>query len=106
MRRYLIIALIFLFIAAFALVALATPIATATAPSWNEHSDLMTILIGMLITLVCFFMIRTLAKIDRNQSRLFEKLDALSSRVDTLQGEHNVMRSLCSVRKTSAERPD
>jgi len=106
MRRYLISALICWAIAAFGLIALAAPAATAPAPSWNEHADLMTIVIGALLSLVCFFMVRTLVKIDRNQSQLFERLDMVCKQVDTLQGEHNVMKSLCSVRKASMERPD
>ncbi|MCK9362142.1 MAG: hypothetical protein M0P74_00845 [Syntrophales bacterium] len=100
MRRYPILALILLtmaamFLASMSAAAVPSPF-PAASPSWNEHADLMTILIGVLITLVCFFMVRTLAKIDRNQGRLFEKLDVVCKQVDTLQGEHNVMKNFCS----------
>lgn len=65
------------------------------APSWFEHVDLMQIIIAGLFILVCGFMVRTIKKIDANQARLFEKLDALSEDFYTLRGEHNAMKARC-----------
>lgn len=102
----IILILIVLAWAMAAMAALAGPPGPADSASWNEHADLMTIIIGGLIALVLFFMLRTLTKIDRNQNRLFEKLDAVCKQVDMLQGEHNVMKELCAGRVKKPERPD
>lgn len=96
MKRYLIAALVCWSPALFALIALAAAPPSPPAPSWNEHADLMSLVIGALIMLVCFFMLRTLKKIDRSQNRLYERLDALCKQVDTLQGEHNMMKNFCA----------
>lgn len=64
-------------------------------PTWYEHSDVLTLIIGGLLTVVMFFMIRTLNKIDRNQNTLFTRLDDLGRSFYTLQGEHNVMMNRC-----------
>jgi len=57
-------------------------------PSWFEHVDLMQALIGTLFLIVAWFMIRTLNKIDKNQTRLFERQDLLEKDFYELRGEH------------------
>lgn len=44
-------------------------------PSWFEHADLMQILVAVLVTVVTWFFIRMLKKIDANQTSLFDKYD-------------------------------
>lgn len=67
--------------------------AAAAQPSWIEHSDVLVYLIGGLFTMVAFFMIRTIKKIDANQSLLFDKLDHLSRDFYQLKGEHEALKS-------------
>jgi hypothetical protein len=67
----------------------------AGMPSWYEHVDLISMMAWALITVVAWFMIRTLRKIDANQALLFSKLDRLSEDFYKLQGEHNAIKSGC-----------
>lgn len=64
---------------------------TAQAPSLAEHSDLLQVVVGILFTMVIGYTVYTLKKIDRNQNRLFERLDDVCRQVDLMQGEHNAM---------------
>jgi len=81
--------------------------ALPAAPSWYEHADVMEWVIGGLFSLVLFLMLRTLSKVDRNQNRLFERLDALTKEFYMLQGEHNAMKNRCMGRASAAgNRPD
>lgn len=51
-------------------------------------------LIGGLFTIVGFFFVRTLRKIDTNQSEMFKQLNALSQEFYQLKGEHNTYVNL------------
>jgi len=66
-------------------------------PTWFQHVDLMNVVIGALFLAVIWFMVRTLKKIDDNQSALFQRLNALSEEFHTLKGEHQVMAGRCQV---------
>ena len=46
-------------------------------------------LISLLLTVVGFFGVRTLRKIDANQSLLFDQMENLSREFYLLKGEHN-----------------
>lgn len=59
-----------------------------TSPSWFEHADLMQILVAALVTVVAWFFIRTLKKIDANQTSLFDKYDNHEQRLSHLEGAH------------------
>ena len=48
-------------------------------------------LISLLLTVVGFFGVRTLKKIDANQSALFDQLNTLSKEFYTLKGAHDAM---------------
>jgi len=60
--------------------------AAASNPSWYEHVDLLTILFGLAISVITFFALRTLQKIDKNQERLFELNRELRHDFDLLKG--------------------
>jgi hypothetical protein len=114
MKRYLIIGLILTALAASVPTCLAALAAMEPKPSWYEHVDFMEILIGGLLGMVLFFMLRTLSKIDRNQNRLFQVLDDLRCEFYTIRGEHNVMMGRCGApdrpqtrqQSGNGERPD
>jgi uncharacterized membrane protein (UPF0182 family) len=57
-------------------------------PSWFEHVDLMQVLVAVLITVVAWFFVRTLKKIDANQTCLFDKYDNHEQRLSHLEGAH------------------
>lgn len=44
------------------------------SPSWLEHWDLARVLFAAMFGLIAWFLIRTLHKIDNNQSELFRRL--------------------------------
>ena len=90
-----VLVILILFWAVFAFAAV-TQVANASTPSWFEHVDLMSLVIWALILVVVWFFIRTLKKIDANQTTLFKKLDALSEDFYTLRGEHNAIKSRCN----------
>lgn len=58
-------------------------------PTWFEHVDLMNVLIAVLFTIVAWFMVRSLNKIDNNQTILFNRLQALEIDFYKLYGEHH-----------------
>jgi hypothetical protein len=68
-----------------------TKSAPAGAPSWGEHLDLVQILIAALFSIVSWLIIRTLNKIDRNQTRMFDRLEKLEKEFSELKGEHNAL---------------
>lgn len=70
--------------------------AASPDPSWFEHVDLMSLIIWALILVVVWFFLRTLRKIDTNQTRLFERLDTLCQDFYTLRGEHNAIKERCN----------
>ena len=50
-------------------------------------------LISVLLTIVGFFGVRTLRKIDANQTALFDKVSELSKDFYTLKGAHDALVS-------------
>lgn len=81
----------------WAVIALAavTQAASDSVPSWYEHVDLMQTVIAGLFLLALWFLVRTLTKIDANQSLLFKKVDELCKDFYTLQGEHQALKNKC-----------
>jgi uncharacterized membrane protein YhdT len=75
--------------------AAVTQVASPSTPSWFEHADLMQATIAGLFIVVLWFLIRTLRKIDTNQSLLFKKVDDLCKDFYTLQGEHQALKNKC-----------
>ena len=72
---------------ALALFLVGTCYAAATEPSWSEHVDLMTILIGALFLTVTWFVINLLRKFEANQDLLFEKYNSLNGDFHELKGK-------------------
>ncbi len=60
-------------------------------PSWFEHVDLMTILIGLLFLIIGWFIVRTISKIDKNQTILFERQTKFAEDLYTLKGAHDAV---------------
>ena len=81
----------------WAVIALAavTQASSDSAPSWYEHVDLMQAVIAGLFLLTLWLLVRTLTKIDTNQSLLFKKVDELCKDFYTLQGEHQALNNKC-----------
>jgi uncharacterized membrane protein YhdT len=62
--------------------------------SWAEHFDLVNIIVGLLFMAVVSLIVRTINKIDRNQSLLFERFQNLSEKFYLLEGEHRAMAGM------------
>jgi len=60
-----------------------------------EMDDFIKALIGGLFIIVGWFFIRTISKVDRNQTAIFEKLDGLCRDFDRLKAEHDVIKERC-----------
>lgn len=60
-------------------------------PTWVQHWDVISGLVGGLFIIVSFFMVRTLKKIDQNQTELFQRLHNLENDFHELKGEHKVL---------------
>jgi hypothetical protein len=67
------------------------------AASWAEHFDLVNIIVGLLFAAVVSLIVRTINKIDRNQTLLFERFQNLSEKFYLLEGEH---RAITGTHKT------
>ena len=52
------------------------------------HLEFISILISVMLTVILWFISRTLRKIDANQTELFNRLDTLSKDFYELRGEH------------------
>ncbi len=52
------------------------------------ETNLMVSFIGICITIISFFLVRTLRQVDKNQAKLFEKFENHESRLSNLEGEH------------------
>jgi uncharacterized membrane protein YhdT len=72
-----------------------TQASSDSVPSWYEHVDLMQAVIAGLFLLALWFLVRTLTKIDANQSLLFKKVDELCKDFYTLRGEHDAIKARC-----------
>lgn len=70
-------------------------IAADSRPTWFEHVDLMQVLIGGLFVAVCWFFIRTLQQIDKNQCALFDRMNNLERDFSELKGEHQAITGRC-----------
>lgn len=54
----------------------------------------ITVILGLMSlmgAIIGFFCTRTLSKVDRNQERLFEKVDGLEKGLSYLQGQHEIL---------------
>ncbi len=60
-------------------------------PSWFEHVDLMTVIIGILFLIIGWFIVRTISKIDKNQTVLFERQTEFAKDLYTLKGAHDAV---------------
>ncbi len=58
--------------------------------TFAEHFDVMQILVGALFAIVAWFVVRTISKVDRNQTLLFQRLSTLEGKFYELLGEHRV----------------
>jgi hypothetical protein len=65
------------------------------SPSWFQHADLMNVTIGALFLTVIWFMIRTLRKIDENQTNLFNRMSIVEKDLYELRGEHQAIQGRC-----------
>jgi len=84
----------------WAVVAIAAVNQAVMTPSWFEHVDLMQSIIVGLALIVVWFSIRTLRKIDANQTLLFNKHGNHEHRLSQLEGAHAArtgMKLSCSV---------
>jgi FtsH-binding integral membrane protein len=61
--------------------------AAVSEPSWTEHVDLMTVLIGSLFLAVTWFAIKTLRTFESNQDLLFSKFNTLNDAFHELKGK-------------------
>lgn len=77
-----VIGFIILFVAVF------TCYAATTEPSWVEHIDLMSAVIGSLFLIISWFVIKTLRRFENNQDLLFAKYNDLEKRVSHIEGAH------------------
>jgi len=61
-------------------------------PDWIAHANSVTTIVGFLVaglfTIVCWFLIRTIGKIDANQTELFKKYGDHEHRLSVLEGSH------------------
>jgi len=78
-----------------AAIAQASPALPARVPAEDVADLLATVIvflgsfIGVLFTIVGFFALRTLVKIDRNQAKLYAWIEQLSKDFYRLEGAHN-----------------
>ena len=71
----------------------------------NEHPDFLWYIGILLLAGLIFFVGRTLCKIDKNQSDLFERMRDTENDLAYLKGEHNTMcSSLLPVLKSIDEK--
>jgi len=98
MKKIASIAALFVLIGIAAIAAIASQASPAlpTRVSTEEVADLlsMTIVflgsfIGLLFTIIGFFALRTLVRIDRNQAKLYTWIEQLSKDFYRLEGAHN-----------------
>ena len=57
--------------------------------SFQEHFDVIWIVASIAIMVVCWFLVRTLKKIDANQADLFRRLNEVEIKQARLTGEHD-----------------
>ena len=60
----------------------------AGEPTWFEHVDLMEVTISFLFAGVLWFAVRTLNKVDANQTILFTRLTEIEKDFYEMRGEH------------------
>ena len=63
----------------------------------------ITIAVGVLISISAFLLARTLTKIDRNQDDLYIKYNDHEHRLSGLEGEHNVLAKQHRLRHGEAD---
>jgi len=62
--------------------------ATAEISSMASHMDFVSAGVGILLTIIGYFAVRTLQKIDKNQGLLFEQVSLLWKELWHLKGQH------------------
>lgn len=55
-----------------------------------EHTDVLIWFLGLIMSCLGWFIVRTLAKIDKNQEKLFETVGTLATQLAKLQGAYEV----------------
>ncbi len=73
----------------------ATAAAMATGPTWGEHLDLVQTAIVLLFGLGVWSARRQLSSIEKKFDLLFDWKTRITTQVDRLQGEHDVMARGC-----------
>jgi hypothetical protein len=68
----------------------------ALPESWAEHLDVVKVLITLLFGAGVWFAAQKLNRIDKKFDLIFQWKDQISGQVNTLQGEHNVMKRRCT----------
>lgn len=64
-----------------------------------ENVDILSTILGICFTVIGYFAVRTLSKIDRNQNLLFEQVTNLWKELYLLKGEHIAVQSCTDVPK-------
>lgn len=60
-------------------------------PTWVQHWDIVQLSVGLLFSGFLFLLVRTLKKIDANQTELFNQVNQLKKDFYELRGEHNAL---------------
>ena len=68
-------------------------------PTWAGHYDVIQYLIAGAMLVICWFFVRTLKGIDRNQEEMFRRLTTVETDLSKLCGEHEAMMTVCPARK-------
>ena len=53
---------------------------------------ILMVIAGLALAGIIWFTVRTLKKIDANQTLMFDRLEKLEKGLSTLQGEHNILK--------------
>lgn len=64
-----------------------------------ENVDVLSTILGICFTVIGYFAVRTLSKIDRNQNLLFEQVTSLWKELYQLKGEHIAVQSCIDLPK-------
>ena len=56
-------------------------------------THVLAVCLSICLSVITFFLVRTIRQVDKNQSKLFEKFEEHERRISTMEGAHNeVMR--------------
>jgi hypothetical protein len=59
-------------------------------------AEIVKYLVTGLGSIAAFYAVNTLAKIDRNQERITDKLNGVETRMTIIETEHNLMKGRCT----------